>query len=427
MSDRPEGPVHTYETILQDSLDLYFEGESFAKTVAKFLCNKRDIHLEEEEAAKVAQSMRETPGPIAMRLTAPDGVVLAFETEELTESLEDLGDLVAEAASPLIDEMIEKAVPEIVDAVRRSAGDNIHEVKANIQVFEGTVSQVWGKPLRTLYTILGIAQEALYRVQDDEDRVLKETDSVGDLETISMFWQSLTSLHIRACRTLAEILVLLEAGMADGAMARWRSLHEYAVTMSFIAEKRGDIGKRYLLHSNIRKRAMARDIANHVPEEALDNQSDVELEQACQELTDTYGTPFKTPYGWAAEAMQQAKPTFWAIEKEMNMQGWRPYYGLANQSVHADPNGAVFSLADDEGPWHGGSIFGLCDPGANAAASMGTCVAVLLGTCPVLDWTIAAGACQKFVEQANDEFLECHRMLEEEYQTESEPEQEISE
>ena len=38
-----------------------------------------------------------------------------------------------------------------------------------------------------------------------------------------------TRLHARACQIAREVLTLLYAGFAEGAMARWRALHELAV------------------------------------------------------------------------------------------------------------------------------------------------------------------------------------------------------
>ncbi len=49
----------------------------------------------------------------------------------------------------------------------------------------------------------------------------------------------LVRLHARACLVTAEVLTLLRAGLASGAHARWRSLHELAVVACFIGSPRG--------------------------------------------------------------------------------------------------------------------------------------------------------------------------------------------
>ena len=44
-------------------------------------------------------------------------------------------------------------------------------------------------------------------------------------------------LHARSCQITMEILALLKSGFADGAHARWRTLHEIAVTALFIKQQ----------------------------------------------------------------------------------------------------------------------------------------------------------------------------------------------
>jgi hypothetical protein len=56
-----------------------------------------------------------------------------------------------------------------------------------------------------------------------------------------------TRLHARACQIANEVLALLTSGFADGAMARWRTLHEVAVTSMFIG-KDDVLAERYRLH-----------------------------------------------------------------------------------------------------------------------------------------------------------------------------------
>ena len=41
---------------------------------------------------------------------------------------------------------------------------------------------------------------------------------------------------VRACQVTDEIICLLENGFADGAMARWRTLHEIAVVAVVISQ-----------------------------------------------------------------------------------------------------------------------------------------------------------------------------------------------
>ena len=52
-------------------------------------------------------------------------------------------------------------------------------------------------------------------------------------------------LHGKGCATAAGILVLLRAGFADGALARWRSLYEVELIAHFIADHGLSTAERY--------------------------------------------------------------------------------------------------------------------------------------------------------------------------------------
>jgi hypothetical protein len=56
---------------------------------------------------------------------------------------------------------------------------------------------------------------------------------------------ALTRLHARACQVAAEILALMQHGFADGAMARWRTLHEIAVIATFLRDRGEVMAERY--------------------------------------------------------------------------------------------------------------------------------------------------------------------------------------
>ncbi|WP_217430933.1 DUF5677 domain-containing protein [Sphingomonas bacterium] len=51
-----------------------------------------------------------------------------------------------------------------------------------------------------------------------------------------MLNDTMLHLHARACQVVFEIITLMENGLADGAMARWRTLHEITVVATILAE-----------------------------------------------------------------------------------------------------------------------------------------------------------------------------------------------
>src|SRR5205814_1022547 len=99
-----------------------------------------------------------------------------------------------------------------------------------------------------------------------------------------------------------------------------------------------------------------------------------ELKDAADRAIAKYGAPFREDYGWAAEALQAARPTFTQIEASLDMAHWRPWFRLACRSVHAGSQGLHLALGiprDAPGMrLAGASDTGLVDPGHHMAISL---------------------------------------------------------
>lgn len=109
--------------------------------------------------------------------------------------------------------------------------------KEDIEQFRGRLEHRWGKglaKLRMLLTIVGEwAQGAHEHRQHTNGGKLSRYDDV------------MLRLHVRACQVTHEVIVLLENGLADGAMARWRTLHEITIVAAIVARFGDEIAERY--------------------------------------------------------------------------------------------------------------------------------------------------------------------------------------
>ena len=77
--------------------------------------------------------------------------------------------------------------------------------------------------------------------------------------------EALVRLHARACQVSTEILVLLENGLADGAMARWRTLFEIGVVITLLVDGGEILAKHYADHEIVdRKTAFDEYERSHV-------------------------------------------------------------------------------------------------------------------------------------------------------------------
>src|SRR5260370_36714366 len=91
------------------------------------------------------------------------------------------------------------------------------------------------------------------------DSVNREIRQSPDASSRRHLIDVLARSHARACQIVEEILCLLECGLSDGAMARWRTLHEVAVVASFVATHGEDLAERYVSHQAVESKRAADD------------------------------------------------------------------------------------------------------------------------------------------------------------------------
>ena len=277
-----------------------------------------------------------------------------------------------------------------------------------IAAFEKRLGRRWKSPVELLSMLLTIARE----FGDQTNARLR-----GAGESLHLV-EVLTRLHARSCQVTSEIITLLRSGFGDGAIARWRTLHEIAVTALFLTEHGEDVAERYLLHEKVESHHAAAQYEKYYQRlgcEPLDPQEINELRASCADLIRRYGREFSEPYGWAAGYVSNQKPTFAAIEQEVGIDHLRPYYKMASHNVHANPKGVLFKLGllDQSAMLLAGpSNTGLADAGQNAAISL-TQVSVALGQLePTLDTIVVLKILERLSDEVGVTFVETQARLE---------------
>ncbi len=160
--------------------------------------------------------------------------------------------------------------------------------------FRGRLYETWLDGIQNLKILLEFSRE----VGDRAHRKFNRSKSKkGRVRT-----DLLIRLHVRACQVTAEIISLLENGYADGAMARWRTLHEISVVSMLISDNGDELSERYLAHDIVEsKRAMDQYQTCH----GLLGFRQIPLKEAklinsrFAEAVSKYGKEFAEPYGWA--------------------------------------------------------------------------------------------------------------------------------
>lgn len=207
----------------------------------------------------------------------------------------------------------------------------------------------------------------------------------------SQLIDALTRLHGRACQIGHEIAVLLRAGYADGAMARWRTLHEVSVMFQFIAQCGEETATRYLAHDAIESRKAAHGynaMAARLRHKPFTASELTQIDQAADAALAKYGPDFASDYGWAAVALSIKKPNFAEIERAVKLDHLRPYYKFASHNVHANPKGILYRMGvmnDRSLLPTGPTNLGLTGPAQNTAISLCQITAALANFAPSID------------------------------------------
>ena len=233
-------------------------------------------------------------------------------------------------------------------------------------------------------------------------------------------FEALTRLHARACQVSGEVLALLHAGFADGAHARWRSLHEMAVVANFVQKHGQELAERFLLHEKIQQYRLACQYQKSFARlsiEPLSTETVDSLKVQHDELIARFGEAFKTDYGWASSAIGSNRPTMSDIEQHVQLDHMRPYYRMASDNVHPNSHGAYFRLglhSSQQGDvlLAGPSNVGLADPGHSTAISLLLVTTDLLATESDMDSVVTMKILAELTDEVGEAFLKVHQELE---------------
>jgi hypothetical protein len=273
--------------------------------------------------------------------------------------------------------------------------------------FEKHVTGWWQGPLDNLGMMLTITNELATRLAH-EARPLRGTSARS----------ALLRLQVRACQLGYEIQTLLAAGLPDAAYARWRTLHEVAITALYIRERGETMAERYLAHQVVEAVAAAESWNRHrrrLKTRSVAIASVRRLQARKAALLQRFGNNYKEPYGWAAENTNEMIRSFAVIEARVDMEHWRPFYKAASLRVHASPHALFnrFSSYKSDVLIAGPSVFGLADAGQGVAISLNQITSALASLEDVsLDTLVALKVLKQLGLETIDAFVTVQRQLE---------------
>ena len=238
------------------------------------------------------------------------------------------------------------------------------------------------------------------------------------VRTNDLVFETLARLHARACQVASEILTLLKAGYADGAHARWRTLHELSVISMFIRDNGNDVAERYLLHDGVESYKASKIYQENCNALGYQPSNEEELEKIKQryyDLINRYGKEYGTDYGWAASVIDKGRPTFYEIEKKSGLNHLRPFYKMACNNVHAGTTGIFFKLGlcEESGDilLAGPSNLGLTDPGQSAGIPLSQITTTFILLNPNIDRIVTSEVLLNLDHEIGNVFWECEQKI----------------
>lgn len=243
------------------------------------------------------------------------------------------GGLTEEDATALPKQILRSLVPQVgefmLKDLKKKLPSLLRERRKSDAGFERRNYRRWKKPLDLL--------EMLWIISEEVGGIFNETERPAAVLSKDYQFEALVSLQARSLLITREILCLLYGGFPDGALSRWRSLHELAVIAVFLNDQDQEVSHRYLASFAFVALHAANQINKHAERANMEPFSDQEIKAMvarCNGFAVRFGKEMYSEYGWASVALNNPQPNFTQLEKAVSLDHWRPRYRWASQHTH---------------------------------------------------------------------------------------------
>lgn len=292
-----------------------------------------------------------------------DNIVLELDFQQ--SDLDTFQEKIFDAVGHVSIETTEWLSDKLLKSWKHQMRTILRKIKSERREFVTYHNKVWGTPLDLLEALISLSLEL------GDDFSQKFSSLVSNKDDIVFY--ALRGLHARGCQVSSEILTLLRGGFADGAHARWRTLHEISVIAQFISINDNDLAERYLAHSAIEdyKRALQyRKYSDELSYAPLSDKVFEEIKSNYDDVKKRYKANFKSDYWWASDVLGNSNPNLSHIEEKVDESHMKPFVKLAHLNVHAGSSSIFYRLGsppENDLLVAGPSIFGVWEPGQNTA------------------------------------------------------------
>ncbi|MCR8996269.1 DUF5677 domain-containing protein [Brevibacillus laterosporus] len=324
----------------------------------------------------------------------------------------DLNQEKIESLGKVIENTLHEFATLLLGSLKANSMEMLEEHRLFKLEFEARLQRRWSKPINLLETLVVISSES------GESCYITCLEKAR--EEKNLVFEVLVKIHARACQISYEILCLLRGGFADGAMSRWRTLHELSVLAFFISQNSNEVAKMYLEYEYIERYYEMLEYIRHAPRlgyEALTNDEVNNLTDIKNKLVSMYGSDYEKPFGWTKNVLPKKDRNFKGIEENIQFDHLRPYYKLACNYVHLGPKASSYSLGvmkESKILLAGASNYGLADPGQNTCLSLTQITTCLLTVYPSYERLVVAKVMSLLVDEISNSFIEVQKNIEDE-------------
>lgn len=310
-----------------------------------------------------------------------EDIVLEF-TDADTARLQDYADKFSESLPDLIHTVAEAAASKMLRRYERDWAVWHEATDIQMDQFRFNLQARWGKGFDGLRMLIELSRD----IGTDFHRRASRSRSLHRAHLN----KALSHLHVRAIQIASEIMILMENGYADGAMARWRTLHEVACVAMVLGDGGEALAERYLAHEIVEaKKGLGQYQQCHskLGYAPFSKRAAARIERDYAHAISRYGKDFGGDYGWVAAQLGNPRPKFSNIEDAAGRAMMRSHYKMASHNVHASTKGIAYRLGSLDrncAVIAGASNVGFVEPGQNLALSLMHITMLLLPT----SWTV---------------------------------------
>lgn len=286
------------------------------------------------------------------------------------------------------------------------------------QEFVARLKRRWHEPFDLLRFFTIVSLEIVEEIGKNPDSYY--VDGQKNLFVI------LLKLHARSIQVAREIHVLMSNGYADGALSRWRTLHEICVILKFIFENGENTAIMYtdfIVVESSKELATYSDKADILGFKAVEKEVEDHFSAEIDRLKIKYGNDFVKDYGWTSQVLLRKEDrNFTGVEKSVGLDWLRPFYKWACNPTHGGaktaftPVGLYQDELIDSDFYHlaGPTNYGFADCAQLTAFSLLEITKTLAGMFPSYDSRFAIKYLEALFEDVKDKFCDTQMEIESE-------------